>query len=462
MYATGTLAQGLNLPATAVVIAGTRIGYSPTEAPSVAEQRKRSQLLNAAGRAGRAGFANQGLVIAVPDRPVTISSHADVNRMRMNLSYLQEPDNTVKVGSGLESFMDQVSNELLSSETASQVELQTIAVLSGGDEGQPEASEVLKKTYASYIRKTKGHQDATQVASLHLSRIRESFLQQADAPDWVTIAAQRAGLDYFLTASLANSWGRIRPGISTDVFSWDTFEWTEELLRVIANVPLQHLLRHMPARTLGRASPTLERLAQEYSEEHSEGNDWEPRIEWVNAWMNVMNLLRPWMAGQPLVDIAAILTSTEVVGVDLDRNIGSKPIPKTLSLVNDFFSRLALLVGGIVAVAEQLFDSYAKVGHQAFERGVPLPLSTLPMCIKYGCDSPQSLAWYRFGVRLRRPARLLYDAFPPPAQLGDEQLRNWVTSQRSAWLDGHYDQTRDVFRFNEDTFDAIAKFIRQE
>ena len=84
------------------------------------------------------------------------------------------------------------------------------------------------------------------------------------------------------------------------------------------------------------------------------------------------------------------------------------------------------------------------------------------MCIKYGCDSPQSLAWYRFGVRLRRPARLLHDAFPPPMQLGDEQLRAWVTSQRSAWLNGHYDRTRDIFRSNEDTFGAIAAFLRQD
>ena len=462
MYATGTLAQGLNLPATAVVIAGTRIGYSPTEAPSVVEQRKRSQLLNAAGRAGRAGFANQGLVIGIPDRPVIVSSHADVNRIRMNLSYFQEPDNTVKVESGLESFMDQVSNELLSSETASQVELQAIAVLSGGDEGQPEVSEVLKKTYASFIRRTKGHQDATEVASLHLSRIRERFLQQVDAPNWVTIAAQRAGLDYFSTASLANSWSRIRPGISTDIFNWSTLEWIEELLIVIANIPLQYLLRHMPARTLGRASPTLERFAQEYREEHFESNDWGPKAEWINAWMNVMRLLRPWMEGQPLVNIAATLTSTEVVNIDLDRNTGSKPIPKTLSLINDFFAGLAFLAGGMVAVAEQLFIEYVEEGHQEFERGVPLPLSTLPMCIKYGCDSPQSLAWYRFGVRLRRPARLLHDAFPPPTQLDDEQLRVWVTDQRSAWLNGHYDRTRDIFRSNEDTFDAIAAFLRQD
>jgi len=462
MYATGTLAQGLNLPATAVVIAGTRIGYSPQEPRSVVERRKRSQLLNAAGRAGRAGFANQGLVIAVPDKPVLVRSQDDVNRIRMALDYLQEADNAVEVESALDSFMDQVSEALLNTETSGDVELQAIAVLSGGDEGQPDASEVLKRTYASYRRKLQGHSDVTEEAGDHLDLIREEFLQQNGAPDWVPIAAQRAGLDYFLTVSLAKSWASVRPQVPVDVFNWTVFEWVEELLRVVANIPLRHVLRYMPPSTLGRASSTLKESAQVYSERSFDLDHWQSADDWVNAWMNVLGILKPWMEGRPIVDIAAILTSTKPVDVDIGRNSGSKPIPKTLSLINDFFSRLALLAGGLVAVAEQLFNSFAKDGHQEFDRDVPLPLSSLPMCIKYGCDSPQSLAWYRFGVRLRRPARLLHDAFPPPTQLGDEQLRVWVTSQRSAWLNGHYDRTRHTFRSNESTFDAIADFLRQD
>ena len=78
MFATGTLAQGLNLPAIAVIIAGSRIGDPRGDDPLHIQRRKFSQLLNAAGRAGRAGFANQGLVVAIPDTPVTFGKFGDV------------------------------------------------------------------------------------------------------------------------------------------------------------------------------------------------------------------------------------------------------------------------------------------------------------------------------------------------------------------------------------------------
>src|SRR5438132_12435056 len=78
MFATGTLAQGLNLPAIAVVIAGTRIGDPRGENIDVVKQRKFSQLLNAAGRAGRAGFANQGVVITIPDTPLLFGDFKQV------------------------------------------------------------------------------------------------------------------------------------------------------------------------------------------------------------------------------------------------------------------------------------------------------------------------------------------------------------------------------------------------
>ncbi|MFT5327337.1 MAG: hypothetical protein ACI8P0_005226 [Planctomycetaceae bacterium] len=78
MFATGTLAQGLNLPAIAVVIAGSKIGDPRGQDPEVVQRRRFSQLLNAAGRAGRAGFANQGIVIAVPDKAVAFRNFDSV------------------------------------------------------------------------------------------------------------------------------------------------------------------------------------------------------------------------------------------------------------------------------------------------------------------------------------------------------------------------------------------------
>ena len=64
-----------------------------------------------------------------------VDSYADVETIRSGLDYLQVPDNAVMIESALERFLDSVSNQVLSTETASDIELQTIAILSGGDEG---------------------------------------------------------------------------------------------------------------------------------------------------------------------------------------------------------------------------------------------------------------------------------------------------------------------------------------
>lgn len=72
LAATPTLAQGLNLPAEVVMIAGDD-RYDPTAANPTDRQRLEAhELLNAAGRAGRAGHFSQGIVLIVPGRIVGI------------------------------------------------------------------------------------------------------------------------------------------------------------------------------------------------------------------------------------------------------------------------------------------------------------------------------------------------------------------------------------------------------
>ena len=106
MFATGTLAQGLNLPAIAVIIAGSRIGDPRGQDKKDVQRRKFSQLLNAAGRAGRAGFANQGFVVAIPDKPVSFDGVETFTKAREQVDYLQQSDDSVRIESGLIGFLD--------------------------------------------------------------------------------------------------------------------------------------------------------------------------------------------------------------------------------------------------------------------------------------------------------------------------------------------------------------------
>jgi len=52
-----------------------------------------------------------------------------------------------------------------------------------------------------------------------------------------------------------------------------------------------------------------------------------------------------------------------------------------------------------------------------------------------------------FGVRLRRPSRIMYEAFPPPKFDNDEALRDWVRGQRREWLRVGIDDTSEQAKF---------------
>lgn len=67
LFATSTLAQGMNLPSELVVIAGDS-RFDPSVDKMA--QLEAHELLNAAGRAGRAGESSQGIVLVVPSRVV--------------------------------------------------------------------------------------------------------------------------------------------------------------------------------------------------------------------------------------------------------------------------------------------------------------------------------------------------------------------------------------------------------
>ena len=422
MLATGTLAQGLNLPAIAVIIAGSRIGDPRGEDPNLIQRRKFSQLLNAAGRAGRAGFANQGLVVAVPDDPVSFGQFEDVLHVRRQADYLQQSDDSVRVESGLDQFLDTVCENSLRSDQASDLELQVLSLLTGGDEKQLDPHPVLHRTFAAYRRRKAGKADIQSSNAQHLVALGSEFIRETGAPQWLTVAAQRAGLDFFLTLAIYRAWAKVRPELDSGFVDWTVSNWADEFLRIIVQIPPALLAQYLTPERLRAVSTKFAAFQENNTDRLGRSFDWSPPKDWLSAWRAVVGPLKAWMEGRPLIEIASIITGIANEDVPSDRRQG-KPLPKVLSVVGEAWSALALIAGGFLAVAEQVL-----------EEEVPLPLSCLPMCVKYGCDSPETLAWFRFGVRLRRPSRLLSRRFPTPRLQNDEELRLWVRSARRRWL----------------------------
>jgi hypothetical protein len=166
------------------------------------------------------------------------------------------------------------------------------------------------------------------------------------------------------------------------------------------------------------------------------------------------------MDGEQIKEMASELLDLDPDDVSSQRNRGDAPIPKTLAFVNEITDRLAMLAGGIVAIVEEELKARIEAG-EGWPPEPPFVLSTLPLSIKYGCDSPQTLAWYRFGLRLRRPAHLLSEAFPiDPTVQDDNVLSEIVRDLRWRWLNEELAIPQSLSDEYGPVFDAIKTIIK--
>ncbi|WP_297085457.1 DEAD/DEAH box helicase [uncultured Draconibacterium sp.] len=110
LVATATLAQGINLPAEIVIIAGD------DRFDEDGGNRRRvdpHELLNAAGRAGRAGLSAQGAVILIPGGIITIDDLTISNRWwQLKKEVFSKGDQCLKIKDPLEYFLDSLQDSI--------------------------------------------------------------------------------------------------------------------------------------------------------------------------------------------------------------------------------------------------------------------------------------------------------------------------------------------------------------
>jgi len=109
VVATATLAQGINLPAEIVIISGD------DRYDEVKEERERippHELLNAAGRAGRAGMSSQGAVFLIPGEIVTVEDDIISGRWwDLKDEVFSKSDQCLNITDPLEYFLDSMSGD---------------------------------------------------------------------------------------------------------------------------------------------------------------------------------------------------------------------------------------------------------------------------------------------------------------------------------------------------------------
>ena len=109
IVATATLAQGINLPAEVIIIAGDD-RYDETT--NSRESINAHELLNIAGIAGRGGLSSQGAVILIPGDIITIDD-CDISRKWWNLKeeVFSKGDQCLNIEDPLEYFLDTLETD---------------------------------------------------------------------------------------------------------------------------------------------------------------------------------------------------------------------------------------------------------------------------------------------------------------------------------------------------------------
>lgn len=150
LTATSTLAQGMNLPSELVII-GEDSRFD--EAKDKREILEAQELLNAAGRAGRAGENSNGIVLVVPGRVVGIDdSKSEIGRHWTNLrAIFGQSDQCLDIDDPLTAILDRVH---VNSEGTTEIDRYAVTRLASsgrGETGVDTLSNAISSSFGAFL-----------------------------------------------------------------------------------------------------------------------------------------------------------------------------------------------------------------------------------------------------------------------------------------------------------------------
>ncbi|MGI8624888.1 MAG: DEAD/DEAH box helicase, partial [Solirubrobacteraceae bacterium] len=404
MLATGTLAQGLNLPATAVVIGGTHVGDARDAQTAEGRARTKSQLLNAIGRAGRAQTAARSIAIVVPSSPVRVALVPDVATARRAAPWLADEDGSAQVSSQLGGLIADALAGRVDLATMEMPEQTAFAFLSFTAESG-DAAAVLARTLAAH------RADASRRAEQLTQTLRDlggEYLRRNASPAWIATAAHRAGVALPAAAALERHLRRL---LEARAEPPDTLAlWAQIIAWLLVQLPLEE--RRMLLGDPVIAGMPLANFGEE---------DLAVR---TRAGRVLSETLRSWLAGDPLVEVGRVLHAVET-HIPITRGKGHQ-LPRTLRFVRDGIEHALTTVAGTMLAIVLTGAEKEPGGPWSLPAGPMGELAMLPVALRYGAANAGALALLQVGLRPRVVAHLAARVAPPPEAAADEEIVLWA------------------------------------
>jgi hypothetical protein len=437
MFATGTLAQGLNLPAVAVTIAGTSMGDPrDQEVDTIAGiTRVNALILNSFGRAGRPGFSNQGIAVLVSDNPfrARVVKNLDPTAALTSYPVLGEPDAAIDISSPLEGFIDNIlASEPIQNE-ATKEELTLTSLLAEFESDDYNSGLILSHTFAGYRKRHYFTPEMSEQARLRIQTIRSEFLEQPNSPRWMNRAAMISGVDFFHAFRMWQSYNLIGVVSNQDAVAFGVIDWLNIFFDVLTLLPPYRIIPYLPSADVKRNTPLTRMRRLIIGREFEDTIPWELPNGWLTHWEEIKNIVLLYLQGATYLELAVRYLNLSHEQITNMRSRGDHPIPSIFSFISNVIDRLAIDAGCFSAIQELIWVNGEDInGAQS-----PETLQALPLCIRNGCDSLGSLSWFRFGYRQRVCAHALEHAFPVPQILtNDSERAQWVRQTRRDWLSG--------------------------
>jgi len=352
LFATSTLAQGMNLPSELVIIAGDS-RFDPSVDKMA--QLEAHELLNAAGRAGRAGENSQGVVLVVPSRVVEFDDEAGlINQHWMTLQTIfSQSDQCLDIDDPTTSLLDRIhSGSFAESMPAYFISRLPPVDTDGGDKS---LRAVVDKTFAAFRARQRGDKEWLE------SRIGAVFAARNRSP----IPAEDTWLDRVsgLTGMPVETLRQIAEIFDVE----DTYQSAKHAVDALTG-----WLHTNPGKLVEIMRP--ENLDGFFGGEFEKLSDADKgRV----ALPVIKVFLEQWMLGKPLKELEAHYPDGgEPANCKRARHFVLRVVPDLA-----FFAGLP---ARLIAARELSKDS----------KPAPLPIviSTLSAAVREGCESPECLA----------------------------------------------------------------------
>ena len=359
LVATSTLAQGMNLPSHVVIIAGDS---KYDEENKQLAQMKAHDLLNAAGRAGRAGKSAYGLVLVIPSKVVDIdASKSKIAKHWMDLQGIfSQSDQCLAIEDPLEVILDSIQRLAVDAGTEADYLLRRLPISEQVADVDGPARTLLKKSFAAYKLRKLEQEDRLNDQIEHALSARRRLQELEAEPDWADKIAANYGAPSNVLRELKVRLETLPPeGRTTlDWFSW-TATWLTERPFLISRMTRRESLDVY----MGDPFKSLD--------DHEQRGDLAAEV--------VLAALRAWISGQTLAELQKLKpTIQKQKHCEQARRFVLRVLPELASVFS-----LPELVRRHLATEDPLSD---------MDELASVELEKLGSCVREGYDTVEKLA----------------------------------------------------------------------